>query len=108
MIPSRSAHGQMSTEPTFRAFMPALAAIAPATICRLRGRDTPFSFARSRARRVASRGIQASRSRSVTYRRTKGPFRWAGAPERRAKLLEGLGGADGPFRDSLPEQPVGD
>src|SRR6478735_3742399 len=102
MIPSRSAHGQMSTEPTFRAFMPALAATAPATICRLRERDTPFSFSRSRTRRVASRGIQASRSRAVTDRGTKGPFRWAG------ELLEGLGGADGPYRNPLPQEPVGD
>ena len=46
-------------------------------------------------------------SLAVTRRLTNGPFRWAGAPVRR-ELLEGLGGADGPFGNSLPEQPVGD
>jgi hypothetical protein len=35
-------------------------------------------------------------------------FPLGGRAGKAGKLLEGLGGANGPFRDPLPEQPVGD
>src|SRR5689334_14551930 len=46
------------------------------------------SLARSWAWRAASRGIQVSMSLAVTRRLTNGPFRWAGAPVRRASCLK--------------------
>ena len=44
----------------------------------------------------------------MTDRRHEGALALGGRTGKAGKLLEGLGGADGPFRNSLPEQPVGD
>ena len=69
--------------------MPALATSAPAMICRLRGRDTPFSLARSRARSSASRGIQACQVAGGDGPAHEGPLPLGGAPDSRASCLKG-------------------
>jgi hypothetical protein len=88
--------------------MPALAAIAPATICRLRGRDTPLQLRPlpgAEGGEPRQPGLQVPRGDGPAH---EGALALGGRAGKAGELLKGPGGADGPFRDPLPQQPVGD